>query len=157
MTVPVEDLDMKASAETTIDRPRAAVFEYMDVPENQARVSPRLSAVETLGTFDNGGKRAGYTYRLFGLPFEGEVRGVEHDPPERIVFEMVGDVEGRIEWTFEAVDDGTLVTYTAEYDLGLPPVVRWLVRPLVTRVNRRELERTLRNLDERMSNDDDFS
>ena len=148
---------MKASAETTVNRPRAAVFEYMDVPENQARVSPRLSAVETLGTFDNGGKRARYTYRLFGLPFEGEVRGVEHDSPKRIVFEMVGDVEGRIEWTFEAVDDGTLVTYAAEYDLGLPPVVRWLVRPLVTRVNRRELERTLRNLDERMSNDGDFS
>ncbi|PSQ43430.1 SRPBCC family protein [Halobacteriales archaeon QS_9_68_42] len=125
---------MKASAETMIDRPRAAVFEYMDVPENQARISPRLSAVETLGTFDNGGKRAGYTYRLFGLPFEGEVK-----------------------WTFETVDDGTLVTYTAEYDLGLPPVVRWFVRPLVTRVNRRELDRTLQNLNERMSNDDDFS
>ena len=84
MTVPVEDLDMKASAETTIDRPRAAVFEYMDVPENQARISPRLSAVETLGTFDNGGKRAGYTYRLFGLPFEGEVRGVERSEERRV-------------------------------------------------------------------------
>jgi len=141
---------MKASAETTVDRPRVAVFEYMDVPENQARVSPRLSAVETLGTFDNGGKRAGYTYRLFGLPFEGEVRGVEHDPPERVAFEMVGDVEGRIEWTFEDADDGTRVTYTAEYDLGLPPVVRWLLRPLVTRVNRRELERTLSNLEDRL-------
>ena len=150
MSVSVERSGMKASAETIVDRPRVAVFEYMDVPENQARISPRLSTVETLGAFDNGGKRAGYTYRLFGFSFDGEVRGVEHEPPERVVFEMVGDIEGRIEWSFEAVDDGTLVTYTAEYDLGLPPVVRWLLRPLADRLNGQELEQTLSNLERRL-------
>ena len=46
---------------------------------------------------------------------------------------------------------GTRVTYSAEYDLGLPPVVGRLVAPVATWLNRRELERTLRNLDERMS------
>ncbi|SMP07591.1 SRPBCC family protein [Halobellus salinus] len=137
---------MKASVRTVIDRPPEAVFEYMDVPENQGRISPRLSGVETVGVLDNGGKRATYTYRLFGLSFEGEVRGVVHDPPERIVFELSGDIDGRIEWEFEPVDAGTRLTYTATYDLGLPWLVRWLVSPLTNRFNRRELEATVRNL-----------
>ena len=141
---------MKATATTVIDRPPEAVFEYMDVPENQARISPRLSAVETLGTLDTGGKRASYTYRLFGLSFEGEVRGVEHEPPERIEFEMTGDIEGEIEWRFEPVDGGTRVTYTASYDLDLPPLFDRVLRPLADRFNRRELEATLETLNERL-------
>lgn len=137
---------MNASATTVIDRPREAVFEYMDIPENQARISPRLSSVQTIGTLDTGGKRARYVYRLFGLSFQGEVRGVEHRPPERIVFEMSGDIDGRIEWSFEEVEGGTRVTYTATYDLGLPPLVARILGPFADRLNRREIERTLENL-----------
>lgn len=142
---------MKASVRTTIDRPPEAVFEYMDVPENQARISPRLSGVETVGTLDNGGKRATYTYRLFGLSFQGEVQGVVHEPPERITFDLSGDIEGRIEWEFEPVDGGTQVTYTATYDLGLPRLVGLLLAPVTDRFNRRELEATLRNLAARLA------
>ncbi|MCQ4334142.1 SRPBCC family protein [Natronomonas sp. F2-12] len=141
---------MEANATTVIDRPPEAVFEYMDVPENQARISPRLSAVETLGTLDTGGKRASYTYRLFGLSFGGEVRGVEHEPPERIVFELTGDIGGRIEWDFEPVEGGTRVTYTATYDLGFPPLLDRLLGPVADRINRRELEATLENLHRRL-------
>ena len=137
---------MKAEATTIVDRPRPAVFEFMDVPENQARISPRLTRVETLGTLDNGGKRASYTYRLFGSRFTGEVRGVVHEPPERIRFEMRGDIEGTIEWTFEPAEDGTRITYSAEYDLGLPAVVEALCSPLVRRFNQREVEATLDSL-----------
>lgn len=141
---------MEAVAKSVIDRPREAVFEFMDVPENQARISPRLSNVEMIGVLDNGGKRARYTYRL-GRTFEGEVRGVVHEPPERIVFELSGDLDGRLEWTFETVDDATRVTYAADYDLGLPPIVGWLLEPIVARYNQRELERTLQNLEDRLS------
>ncbi|RLM57555.1 SRPBCC family protein [Halobellus sp. Atlit-31R] len=141
---------MYAVAERIVDRPPTAVFEFMDVPENQARISPRLSNVETVGVFDDGGKRATYTYRL-GLAFDGEVRGVVHDPPERIVFELSGDIDGRIEWRFEPADGGTRVTYSADYDLGLPAVVEWLLGPVAARFNRRELERTLENLAARLS------
>ena len=142
---------MEASAETVIDRPRRAVFEFMDVPENQARISPRLSTVETVGVLDGGGKRARYVYRLFGVSFDGEVRGVEHDPPERVVFELTGDIEGRLEWRFGDADGGTRVTYAADYDLGLPRVVGRLVAPLAARLNHRELERTLENLQGRLA------
>ena len=137
---------MEARGSIDVARPPQAVFEYMDVPENQARISPRLSAVETLGTFDNGAKRASYTYRLFGLCFDGEVRGVEHDPPETVTFELTGDIEGHIRWEFAPTDRGTRVTYTAAYDLGLPPGVGLVLWPVVDWFNQREIERTLENL-----------
>ncbi|MDS0261244.1 SRPBCC family protein [Haloarcula sp. S1CR25-12] len=137
---------MDARGRTVVARPRKAVFEFMDVPENQARISPRLSAVETVGTRDNGAKRATYTYRLFGLAFDGEVRGIDHDPPERVTFEMTGDITGHIQWEFEPTGRGTRVTYAAEYDLGLPSAVTRLSGPLIDRFNQREITRTLENL-----------
>jgi len=137
---------MQASGSIDIARPPTAVFEFMDVPENQARISPRLSAVETLGTLDSGAKRASYTYRLLGLRFEGEVRGLEHDPPETVSFELTGDIGGHIRWDFEPTELGTRVTYSATYDLGLPAALRRLLWPLLDRVNRREIATTLENL-----------
>jgi len=141
---------MHASGTIEISRPPKAVFEFMDIPENQARISPRLSAVETIGTFDSGAKRATYTYGLFGLSFTGEVRGIEHEPPERITFEMTGDIAGRIRWDFEAIEDGTRVTYAAEYDLGLPTVIAFLLAPMIDQFNQREIEHTLKNLRQAM-------
>ena len=52
---------------------------------------------------------------------------------------------------FDDADGGTRVTYTADYDLGLPRVVGRLVAPLAARLNRRELKRTLGNLETRLS------
>ena len=141
---------MEASEQIIIDRPQKAVFEFMDVPENQQRISPRLSSVETVGTLDNGGKRATYTYRLFGLSSTGDVRGVEHEPPERLRFEMSGDIAGEIRWEFEPLDHGTRVTYAVEYEFGLPPLLDRALAPLVGRFNRRELQATLENLQQRM-------
>jgi len=137
---------MQARESIVVDRPPEAVFEFMDVPENQARISPRLSAVETIGTFDNGAKHATYTYRLFGLGFHGEVRGIEHDPPELVSFELTGDIDGQIRWSFAPTDGGTRVTYSATYDLGLPAALELLSAPVVDWVNQREIERTLENL-----------
>jgi len=143
---------MHARGSVIVPRPQKAVFEFMDVPENQGRISPRLSSVETVGTRDNGAKRATYTYRLFGLRFDGEVRGIEHEPPERGTFDMTGDIEGHIQWKFEPADEGTRVTYSTAYELGLPSVLTWLLGPVINRFNQRELERTLENLRESMSN-----
>ncbi len=141
---------MDASEQIVIDRPQKAVFEFMDVPENQQRISPRLSSVKTVGALDNGGKRATYTYRLFGLSFTGEVRGVEHEPPERIRFEMSGDIAGEIRWEFEPVDQGTRVTYTVEYDFDIPWLIDVLCGPAIDRFNQRELQATLDNLQRRL-------
>lgn len=124
-------------------------FEYMDVPEHQAEISPSLSSVETVEKLSNGGKRAAYTYRMAGVGLNGEVEAIAHDPPEHIVFEMSGGIEGTVEWSFEADDDGVRVGYAADYHLPVPVLDR-LAEPFVRAYNRRELETTLENLKTRL-------
>jgi len=132
-----------------IDVDPETAFEYMDVPEHQAEISPSLSAVETVAELPSGGKRATYTYRMGGVPLDGEVEAVTYDPPERIVFEMTGGIEGNIEWTFTPEGDGVRVGYVAEYDLPIPVLDR-LAAPFVRTYNERELKTTLRNLKTRL-------
>lgn len=92
-------------------------------------ISPRLPAIETTRILDNGSKRASYTYRLFGIPFTGEVCSVNHELPEMITFEMIGDIEGYIRWELEKTADCTRVAYTAEYDFEVLACILWAVRP----------------------------
>jgi carbon monoxide dehydrogenase subunit G len=139
----------RVEGEIHVDVDPETAFDYMDVPEHQAEISPSLSRVETVAELPNGGKRATYTYRMGGIPLDGEVESVTYEPPERIEFEMTGSIEGTIEWTFTPEDDGVRIGYTAEY--GLPhPVLDRLAEPFVRTYNERELTTTLRNLKTRL-------
>jgi carbon monoxide dehydrogenase subunit G len=137
-----------------VDVPPETAFEYMDVPEHQAEITPSLSAVETVEQLPNGGKRATYTYRMAGVALDGEVAAVTHEPPRRIVFEMTGALEGTIEWTFDPEGEGVRISYAAEYDLPIPVLDR-LAEPFVRKYNERELETTLRNLKTRLETESD--
>ncbi|WP_138006820.1 SRPBCC family protein [Halalkalirubrum salinum] len=157
----------------TIDAPIERVFLFMNRPENQARITPALSHVEALEVLDNGGKRASYVYSMGPVELTGEVRAIEFEPNERIVFEMTGDLSGTIEWMFEpagqtTVDDEatangkdadrTTVTYSAEYDLPTVlslPVVSDIVDQAATPYNRRQLEATLSNLRQQVEADEE--
>jgi carbon monoxide dehydrogenase subunit G len=140
---------IEVSGSIQIDAPVAAVFAFMDEPANQAVITPSLAEVETVAELDNGGKRARYTYSMVGISLDGHVEATEHEPDERIVFEMSGDLSGTIEWGFEGTDGSTVVTYTATYDLPIP-VGKAAAEPFVRRYNERELETTLQNLKTRM-------
>jgi carbon monoxide dehydrogenase subunit G len=86
---------------------------------------------------------------MAGVGLDGEVAATVHDPPERIVFEMSGGIEGTIEWTFEAEGDGVRVGYAADYHLPVPALDR-LAEPFLRAYNERELETTLANLKTRL-------
>lgn len=132
-----------------VDVDPETAFDYMDVPEHQAEISPSLSTVETVEELPGGGKRATYTYRMGSIPLNGEVKAVTYDPPERIVFEMTGGIEGTIEWMFSSEGDGVRIGYAAEYDLPIPVLDR-LAAPFVRKYNERELATTLGNLKTRL-------
>jgi uncharacterized membrane protein len=134
---------------TRIDAPVSEVFAYMDRPENQPEITPSLSHSETLETLPNGGKRVAYTYTMAGVDLDGELRATEYDPESRVVWEMSGDLSGEIEWTFEAEDGATEVTYVGRYDVPIP-VLDAVVEPFVKRYNERELRTTLENLKTRI-------
>jgi len=157
----------------TIDAPIERVFLFMNRPENQARITPALSQVQSLEVLGNGGKRASYVYSMGPVGLTGEVRAIEFEPNKRIVFEMTGDLSGTIKWTFEPAGqstaddavtangedaDRTTVTYSAKYDLPTVlslPVVSDIVDRAATPYNRRQLEATLSNLRQQIEADEE--
>lgn len=135
-----------------VDAPVERIFEYMDQPENQVEITPSLTRSETVERLENGGARAAYTYSMAGVSLDGHVTATRYEPPERIVFEMTGDLEGEIEWRFEEENGGTRVTYNADYEVPVP-VVDAVVEPFVKRYNSRVLRSTLENLRERLESE----
>lgn len=140
-----------------IAAPVEDVFAYMDEPAHQPVITPSLTHSELVERRPNGGARVRYTYRLFGLPFNGEVRATDYVPTERIVWALTGDLRGTIRWYFSSLaahsshrTDGTRFTYAATYALPGPALVRPLVAPLVRRYNAREVDQLLQNLRTRL-------
>ena len=132
-----------------IDAPLGDVFAYMNQPENQPEITPSLVHSETVEELPNGGKRVAYTYEMAGIELDGYIEAVEYEPDSRIRWEMTGDLEGEITWTFEADGDDTVVTYASAYDIPVP-VLSAVVEPFVKRYNERDLRTTLENLKTRL-------
>lgn len=136
---------IEVSESVRIDAPVEMVFEFMDDPHNHVTVTPSLAAVRNVEPLDNGGKRLEHTFRMAGVGLDGELVQTVHEPNERMVFEMRGQLEGEIELTFEPADGGTELTYTGRYDLP-NAVLETVARPFVRHYNERELETTLANV-----------
>lgn len=134
-----------------IEAPVEAVFEYMDEPSRQPDITPSLTHSHLLERLPNGGSRARYTYKIFGISFSGEVRATDYVPNERIVWSMEGDLHGTIRWYFQALDDErSRFTYAATYALPGPSLLRPVLTPLVRRYNEREIHTLLRRLKTRL-------
>jgi carbon monoxide dehydrogenase subunit G len=133
----------------TVDRPREAVYEYLDDPHNHAEITPSLTNVREVERLDNGGKQLGFTYSIGGIGLDGELEEVEHVPPETLRFEMRGRLAGELQFTLAEADNGTRVTYAADYEVP-GRVIERLAEPFVRRYNERELQTTLENLRTRL-------
>ena len=128
-----------------IDASPEAVFDYLDQPANHRAITPAISAISNVEPLDNGGKELDFTYRLVAVPLSGHLVQTIHEPPHRHRFEMTGGLSGELGFEIESVDDGSRVTYSAEY--AVPGhVISRVVEPFVRRYNESELESTLANL-----------
>jgi carbon monoxide dehydrogenase subunit G len=129
---------------THVDAPPERVFAFMDEPENQVAVTPSLASVADVEELPQG-RRVTYVYSMAGLSLDGTVETVEYDPPNLLLWTLSGSIEGTIRQAFESEGAGTRVTYAAEYTVPVP-VLGTLAAPLVEWYNRREVRRTLANL-----------
>ncbi|MFU1781432.1 SRPBCC family protein [Haloarcula japonica] len=146
-------MTVHTSEDRWLDAPVETVFAFMDEPSNQAAVTPSLSRAERIERLPNSGNRAAYEYRMFGVSFTGEVRATTYEPPERIVYEMRGDLTGRIAWRFEPERGGTRLTYAADYEVP-GPLPEFLFAPLIGWYNRREVRRLLENVVEAVAGEE---
>lgn len=131
--------------EARIDAPPEEVFEYIRQPENQTEFVPSLTAIGSVEETDVG--HAGeFTYDVFGIDLHSRFRDVELDPPNRRVFEVSGNQEGRVTYELEPVDGGTRLRYVNEYEPVASGVLGKLARPVVSRQLERETDTMIRNL-----------
>jgi len=140
---------IEVSEDILIDTPASEVYEYMDDPESHAEVTPSINDVRNVEPLENGGKRLEYTYTIGGIGLDGELEETEHTEDECMVFEMNGELEGKIGLTFEQEGGKTRMTYSAEYDVPTR-VLEKLLEPFVRKYNERELRTTLENVKTRM-------
>jgi carbon monoxide dehydrogenase subunit G len=82
---------------------------------------------------------------MVGVTFTGGVQAATYEPNERVVYEMRGDLTGRIAWRFEPERGGTRLTYAADYEVP-GPLPAFLLAPLIRWYNRREVRQLLDNV-----------
>lgn len=135
------------SIELAVDQ--EAVFEYLDEPHSHVEITPSLVGVEDIERLDNGGKRATFTYSIAGVHLDGDLVQTVHDPPERMVFDLEGQLPGEIRLTVEAIDGHSRVIYGADYEIP-GRVLSAVAEPFVRRYNEREAKTLLANLKTRL-------
>lgn len=121
------------------------VFEYMAAPENHPKVMPSLHEVKHVEELPNGGHRGEFRFKMVGVPVKGHFEDVEYVPNERRVYEMSGDTEGSMHYSFEPKNGGT--HFTCVMDAKFPSrVLDTVLRPVAKKYNEREIETMLENL-----------
>lgn len=105
--------------------------------------------VSDIERLDNGGKRAEFVYSIAGVKLSGDLVQREHEPDERMVFELHGRLGGEIVLTLEPVTEGTEVTYSADHEIP-GNVLERVAAPFVRRYNEREVRTLLGNLKTRL-------
>ncbi|RJX44191.1 SRPBCC family protein [Halonotius aquaticus] len=128
-----------------IDAPPETVFEYLDEPANHRTITPAITGISDIEPLDNGGKELDFTYRMVAVEVEGHLVQTVHEPPTCHRFAMDGGLSGELTFDIETTDDGSWVTYTAEYTIP-GQVIAKVIEPFVRRYNKGELESTLANL-----------
>lgn len=132
-----------------VDATPRVTYEYLDDPANHVEVTPSLVSVTHSEPLENGGKRAEFIYSIGGVKLEGTLVETTHQPDERMVFELRGQLTGEIDLTFEPENGGTRATYSATYDIP-GRVIERLAEPFVRRYNEREVRTLLANLKTRL-------
>jgi len=128
-----------------IDASPETVFEYLDEPANHRTITPAITGIADVEPLDNGGKELDFTYRMVAVEVDGHLVQTVHEPPTCHRFEMDGALSGELTFDIEATDDGSWVTYTAEYTIP-GQVIAKVIEPFVRRYNQSELQSTLANL-----------
>ncbi|QPV62389.1 SRPBCC family protein [Halosimplex litoreum] len=140
---------IEVSESTVVDAPVDVVFAFMDDPHNHVTVTPSLAEARNVESLANGGKRLDYTFRMAGVALDGELVETTHEPDERIVLEMRGQLTGEIDLAFESLEGRTRLTYTGRYEVP-GRVLSAVAAPFVRRYNERELRTTLANVKTRV-------
>ncbi len=131
---------LEYESSTTISRPPAEVFEYMQDIEREREWQPNLREAEQTPDGEPGvGTRRRYVSEFMGKRFENVYVNTVYEPNRRVVYKSApeSDTQAEGEITWEAVESGTRVTMRLKAEVG--GLLRLVPKSLVASVAKKEL------------------
>ncbi len=133
-----KSIDIKSS----VDR----VFAYVQDPHKQMEWMTSLTDVRNVSG-DRKNLHYEWTYKMAGIPFDGESQRTEYVGNERIVSKSTGGIDATFTFAFTPKDAGTHVDLTIDYEIPVP-VLGKLAEKLIAGRNARETDLNLQNIKE---------
>ena len=108
MPVTIESVDVNCAPEEA--------FAFVSSPENSVKTSPTIKEIRE---FHGGQAQVGDQWLVvndfMGREIISNVKLLESDPPTKLVYDNNSDsADIHVQWTFEAIDGGTRVTFHSE-------------------------------------------
>lgn len=131
---------LEYESSTTISRPAAEVFEYMQDIEREREWQPNLREAEQTPEGEPGvGTRRRYVSEFMGKRFENVYVNTIYEPNRRVAYKSApeSDTQAEGEITWEAVEGGTRVTMRFRAEVG--GALRLIPKSLVASLAKKEL------------------
>ena len=138
----------KVERSITINAPVEKVFNYIADPMSGIDWMPSMMNVKDVSG-SGVGQTHRWTYKMAGIPFEGETTTTEHVQNERIVTQSKGGITSTFIFDFEPHDEGTALKMVIEYAIPVP-VLGKIAEKIVLRRNEREADLAMTNIKEAM-------
>lgn len=138
----------KVEGSITINAPIEKVFSYLDDPTNCMDFIPSMTEIRDI-TGQGVGQKWRWTYKMMGLPLQGEARVIEYIRNKRCVVKTTGGILSTWTLTFKRESGGIRLNLVVEYTIPVP-VLGKLGEGLVFRLNQREAEYAIAILKERL-------
>lgn len=128
-----------------IDAPIEDVYEYIRIPKNHEEFIPSLIEISDVEPLDDG-HEGQFRYKILGVELTASFHDRKLIPPEQRVFDVTGDIEATITYEFDAVDEGTRLTYINDYEPFQSGIMGTITQPMVDKYLQRETNSQLQNI-----------
>jgi uncharacterized membrane protein len=132
-----------------IEAPVKDVWAYLDDPVHLPEIWPSVVEVKDVERLANGGHRFHWLYKMAGMRFEGDSETVEFEPERHFLQKSSGQIPSSFDWTFMPEDGFTKIDLKTEYEVP-KSLLGKLTEPFIHKVNEREADTVLANLEDRM-------
>ena len=129
-----------------VDAPADRIFAYLADPMTMLEYMPSLVDVRDVKTTEQGvGTEWRWTYKMAGLPFDGQGRVTEFERNRRRVIQTKGGIDSTWKWDFKSKNGATDLRLVVEYTIPIP-VLGKLAESLVLGQNERMADLIMGNV-----------
>ena len=136
----------------TVSATPKTVFELLTDPTVQSEIAPVRTIFQERQQQPDGGCRAEYACRVFGLSASGEVKTTDYTPNRRLIWALTGDFQGTVRWYLTPVENTSRTEVSVAATYGVPGLsfLQRVAAPLIRRYVARKADHFLRRMHEQL-------